>query len=115
VLLVDDHPGTFDSLDVRLKRTGYRTSLAPSCALALEAARSDPPDVAVLDVCMPDTNGYETCRELKRMLPELPVIIYTDGLNTDRDKADACGVDELITGPADRALVMQRIVALLER
>jgi two-component system OmpR family response regulator len=116
VLLVDDHQGGVDSLGLRLKRTGYRTSLAPSGAQALETARSDPPDVAVLDVRMADQNGYETCRELKRMLPALPVIIYTESADGDvRYKANDCGADELITEPADPALVMQRIVQLLAR
>jgi len=103
-------------LDKRLQLTGYRTSVAPNAEVALQAAQSDPPDVAVLDVSMPDQNGYQVCRELKRLLPDLPVIIYSEAAcANDRGKADECGADELIYQPADRALVMQRIVQLLAR
>lgn len=116
VLLVDDRPSSLDSLDKRLQRTGYRTSIAHNAEVALQTARVDPPDVAVLDVSMADQNGYETCRELKRLLPELPVIMYIEAAcANDRSLADECGADELIYQPADRALVMQRIVQLLAR
>jgi two-component system, OmpR family, response regulator len=112
VLLVDDRPSTFDSLGQRLQRNGYRTSLAPDARTALATAQSDPPDVAVLDV----SDGFETCRALKEILPQVPVIIYAGSrVENDRVRAEACGADEIIEAPADRALVMQRIVKLLAR
>lgn len=116
VLLVDEHPSSLDSLGIRLQRTGYRISHAPNVELALQAARADPPDLVVLDMRTPAQNGYPTCGELKRLLPELPIIIYTGAsAANDRSLADACGADEIISEPADRALVMQRIVQLLAR
>jgi two-component system OmpR family response regulator len=116
VLLVDDRPSHVDSLGVRLQRNGYRTSLAPNRLEALAAARSDPPDVAVLDISSPEPDGFETCKALKQLLPRLPVIIYAAAkIANDRSLADACGADEIIEAPADRALVLQRIVQLLAR
>ena len=113
VLLVDDRPSSVDSLGLRLQRSGYRTSLAPNAEQALIAARSDPPDVAVLDVSTPEGIGFETCKALKQLLPQVPVIIYAESkIANDRS---ACGADEIIEAPADRGLVMQRIVQLLSR
>ena len=114
VLLVDDRPSSSDSLGLRLQRNGYRTSLAPSAAQALVAAQSDPPDVTVLDVSTAEGIGFETCKALKQLLPQVPVIIYA-GAGSDRSAAAACGADETIEAPADRGLVMQRIVQLLSR
>jgi two-component system, OmpR family, response regulator len=116
VLLVDDRPSHLDSLGLRLQRNGYRTSLAPNAREALATAQSDPPDVAVLDVSASEPEGFETCRALKQLLPQVPVIIYAASkIANDRSLADSCGADEIIEAPADRALVMQRIVQLLAR
>jgi DNA-binding response OmpR family regulator len=116
VLLVDDRPNHVDSLGQRLQRNGYRTSLAPNEREALAAAQNDPPDVAVLDVSAPALDGFSTCKALKELLPQLPVIIYAQSkLEHDRSRAHACGADEIIEAPADRALVLQRIVQLLAR
>ena len=113
VLLVDDRPSSDDSLGLRLQRSGYRTSLVPNAEQALVTAQSDPPDVAVLDVSTPEGIGFETCKALKRLLPEVPVIIYA-GSKIENDRS-ACGADVIIEAPADRGLVMQRIVQLLAR
>lgn len=116
VLLVDDQPKGLDSLDLRLKRGGYRTSLAHNGELALQSARSDPPDLVVLDVSMPELNGYQTCRELKKLRADLPVIIYTGKTDAaDRFWASECGADDYVIKPADPALVMQKIEQLLGR
>ena len=110
MLLVDDRPSGNNPLGLRLQQNGYRTSLAPTTEQALLAAQSDPPDVAVLDVSAPEGIGFETCKALKQLLPQVPVIIYSGS-----KLANACGADEIIEAPADRGLVMQRIVQLLAR
>jgi CheY-like chemotaxis protein len=97
-----------------LQRNGYRTSLVPNASEALSKAQSDPPDVAVLDVSAPEPDGFETCKALKQLLPKVPVIIYA-GSKIENDRSRACGADEIIEAPADRALVLQRIVKLLAR
>lgn len=115
VLLVDDRSSQVDSLTHRLQRNGYRTSLAPNPGAALAAAKSDPPDVAVLDLAAAEPEGFATCKALKQLLPQVPVIIYTQSkIANDRTQADACGA-EIIEAPADRGLVIQRIVQLLAR
>ena len=116
VLLVDDRSSQVDSLTHRLQRNGYRTSLAPNAGAALAAAKQDPPDVAVLDLAAAEPEGFATCKALKQLLPQLPVIIYAQSkIANDRSGAQACGADDIIEAPADRGLVIQRIVQLLAR
>lgn len=116
VLLVDDRPSGIDSLTQRLQRNGYRTSCAKAASEALAQAQSDPPDVTVLDVSAPGSDGLEMCKALKQILPQVPVIIYAGSkIANDHGQVEASGADEIIEAPADRALVLQRIVKVLAR
>ena len=116
VLLVDDQPKGLESLDFRLKHAGYRTTFAQNGELGLQAARTDPPDLVILDVSMPELNGYQACRELKKLRPDLPIIMFTGKSDpADRFWASECGADAFIVKPADPAVVMQTLTKLLER
>ena len=114
ILLVDDQPKGLEALEFRLKRAGYRTTIAQNGELGLESARRDPPQAVILDVTMPELNGFQTCRELKKLRPDLKVIFLT-GKTDPADKfwAMECGADDFITKPIDPALVMQRLSVLL--
>lgn len=115
VLLIDDQPKAIEALEFRLRKAGYRTSHAQNGELGLESARQDPPDVVVLDVTMPELNGYQTCRELKKLRPELPVIILTGKIEpADRFWAMECGADEFMAKPVDPASVLQKLATLLK-
>ena len=116
ILLIDDQPKGLEALEFRLRRAGYRTTIAENGELGLESARKDPPDTVVLDITMPELNGYQTCRELKKLRPELPIIILTGKSEpADRFWALECGADEFLNKPIDPGVVVQRISALLER
>jgi DNA-binding response OmpR family regulator len=70
--------------------------------------------VVVLDVTMPELNGYQTCRQLKKLRADLPVIILTGKTDSaDRFWALECGADEFMTKPIDPAVVHQKIAQLL--
>jgi DNA-binding response OmpR family regulator len=114
VLLIDDQPKAIEFLEFRLRQAGYRTTLAQNGELGLQSVRLDPPAAVVLDVTMPELNGYQTCRELKKLRPEMPVIILTGKTEAaDRFWALECGADEFMTKPVDPALVLQKLVGLL--
>jgi DNA-binding response OmpR family regulator len=114
ILLVDDQPKAIEFLEFRLKQAGYRITLAQNGELGLQSARSDPPNAVVLDVTMPELNGYQTCRELKKLRPDLPVIILTGKTEpADRFWALECGADEFLTKPVDPALVLEKLAGLL--
>jgi DNA-binding response OmpR family regulator len=116
VLLIDDQPQALEALDFRLKRAGYRTTTAQNGELGLQIVRDDPPHAVILDITMPELNGFQTCRELKKLNKDLPVMILTGKSDpADRFWALECGADEFLTKPTDPALVLQRLAALIRR
>src|SRR3954464_13883589 len=102
ILIVDDTPANLQVLAGMLKDRGYRVRPAPSGKLALLAAKREPPDLILLDINMPEMNGYEVCEQLKadELLVGIPVIFIsalTDQL--DKVKAFATGGLDYITKP----------------
>jgi serine phosphatase RsbU (regulator of sigma subunit) len=99
ILVVDDTPANLQVLAGMLKDRGYRVRPAPSGKLALLAAQRDPPDLILLDINMPEMNGYEVCERLKAddALKGIP-IIFISALTEPLDKVKAFstgGVDYL--------------------
>jgi phosphoserine phosphatase RsbU/P len=99
ILAVDDTPANLQVLAGMLKERGYKVRPVPSGKLALLAARRDPPDLILLDINMPEMNGYEVCEHLKAddKLKEIPVI-FISALTEQLDKVKAFstgGVDYL--------------------
>jgi CheY-like chemotaxis protein len=102
ILVVDDTPANLQVLAGMLKDRGYKARPVPSGKLALLAARRDPPDLILLDINMPEMNGYEVCEHLKAdgALKGIPVIFIsalTDQL--DKVKAFAMGGVDYLTKP----------------
>jgi phosphoserine phosphatase RsbU/P len=102
ILVVDDTPANLQVLAGMLKDRGYKVRPVPSGRLALAAARRDPPDLILLDINMPEMNGYEVCEHLKAddQLKGIPVIFIsalTEPL--DKVKAFATGGVDYITKP----------------
>jgi len=92
ILVVDDTPTNLQVLAGMLKDRGYKVRPVPSGKLALLAARHDPPNLILLDINMPDMNGYETCDHLKAddKLKGIPVI-FISALTEQLDKVKAFG------------------------
>src|SRR5687768_4777703 len=102
ILVVDDTPANLQVLAGMLKDRGYKVRPVPGGKLALAAARRDPPDLILLDINMPDMNGYEVCEQLKadEALKGIPVIFIsalTEPL--DKVKAFATGGVDYLTKP----------------
>ncbi len=102
ILVVDDTPANLQVLAGMLKDRGYKVRPVPSGKLALLAARRDPPDLILLDINMPEMNGYEVCEQLKAddNLKGIPIIFIsalTEPL--DKVKAFATGGVDYITKP----------------
>ncbi|HVK15150.1 MAG TPA: SpoIIE family protein phosphatase [Gemmataceae bacterium] len=102
ILVVDDTPANLQVLAGMLKDRGYKVRPVPGGKLALLAARRDPPDLILLDINMPEMNGYEVCEHLKadEKLQGIPVIFIsalTEQL--DKVKAFATGGVDYITKP----------------
>ena len=102
ILVVDDTPANLQVLTGMLKDRGYKARPVPNGKLALLAARKDPPDLILLDINMPEMNGYEVCQHLKadQRLQGIPVIFISAlNENLDKVKAFAVGGVDYITKP----------------
>ena len=97
VMIVDDNPANLKLLETVLHKHGYRVRSFPRGRLALAAADHDPPDLVLLDINMPEMDGYEVCAKLKAdpRFAGIPVI-FLSALNATEDKLrgfQAGGVD----------------------
>lgn len=112
ILVVDDTPANLQLLASVLKERGYKTRPVPSGMLALQAALIEPPDLILLDINMPDMNGFEVCQSLKadEKLKDIPVI-FISALNEvlDKVKAFAVGGVDYITKPFQFDEVQARV------
>ena len=112
ILVVDDTPANLQLLASMLKERGYKTRPVPSGLLALQAALSEPPDLILLDVNMPEMNGFEVCQSLKadEKLKDIPVI-FISALNEvlDKVRAFAVGGVDYITKPFQFDEVQARV------
>ena len=116
ILIVDDAPANLQVLSGMLKERGYKVRPVPSGKLALQAARKLPPDLILLDVMMPEMDGFEVCRQLKAdpWLKEIPVI-FISALNEALDKVQAFGAGgvDYVTKPFQFEEVEARVQAHL--
>lgn len=114
VLLAEDEPNIVESLTFLLDRAGYEVAVETDGRKALNAALSDAPDVLILDVMLPELDGYEILRQLRSdsRAKNLPIVMLTaKGQREDRETALDCGADMFITKP----FANSEIVAAVER
>lgn len=116
LLVVDDEDSLADMVATALRFSGYRVAVAAGGIDALKAVRTAPPDLVVLDVNLPDLDGFEVCRRLRRDGHEMPVIFLTarDGLD-DLRTGFRQGGDDYLTKPFSLEELGLRIEALLRR
>jgi signal transduction histidine kinase len=116
VLVVDDEPLILRNLDVLLTKKGCRVTTASTGVEGLAKARENPPDAILLDVVMPDMDGYQVCRRLKAepALQHIPVLLIT-ALNDVFSKVKGldAGADDFISKPFNEAELRARLWAHL--
>jgi signal transduction histidine kinase len=112
LMIVDDEPTNLDVLGTMLRQASYEVAAFPRGALALAAAPRVMPDLALLDIRMPDMDGYELCRRFKQdeRLREIPVI-FLSALSETRDKVLAfeVGAVDYIPKPLSEPEVLARV------
>lgn len=93
IMIVDDTPANIKLLNDLLRSCGYHVLAFPRGEMAFKAAQKNPPDLFLLDINMPEINGYELCKKIKSEseLSEIPVI-FLSALNEPLDKVTAFGV-----------------------
>jgi signal transduction histidine kinase len=117
ILMIDDNPVNLRVLTSMLKQSGWRPRPVTSGRLGLQAARNEAPDLILLDVNMPEMNGYEVCEQLKAdaSLAEIPVIFVSAlGETLDKVKGFQVGGVDYITKPFQLDEVKARVMAHLE-
>ena len=112
ILLVEDNEMNRDMLCRRLERKGYEVLIAENGAQALKLAEQELPDLILMDLSLPEIDGYEATRRLKQSAATkaIPIIILTaHALKSDRDKAFACGCDDFDVKPIDFPRLLEKI------
>ena len=116
ILVVDDEIYIVHILDFSLGMEGYEVVTALDGEQALEKARSEKPDLIVLDIMMPKLDGYETCKRLKAdpETKDVPIILLSaKGRNVDQKVGFEVGADDYITKPFSPRKLVERINAIL--
>jgi CheY-like chemotaxis protein len=118
VLLVEDNEMNRDMLSRRLERRGYQIVMALDGQQGVDLARSEKPDLILLDMSLPVLDGWEAARQLKsdEKTRAIPVIALTaHAMSGDREKALEAGCDDYDTKPIDLNRLLGKMEALLKR
>jgi DNA-binding response OmpR family regulator len=116
VLVVEDTREYAEALERTLQLEGHEVLLAGRAMEALARARAEPPDLVVLDLGLPDKDGYHVLRELRERGVEAPVLILSArSLEADKVEGFRLGADDYVTKPFGALELLARISALLRR
>jgi pilus assembly protein CpaE len=118
ILIVDDDIDSLKLIGLMLQRQGYEISAANSSAQAFNKAFAEHPDLIILDVMMPDMDGYEICRRLRAnpATQAIPIIMFTaKTLIDDKVAGFEAGADDYLTKPTHPAELASRVKAILAR
>jgi two-component system sensor histidine kinase/response regulator len=116
ILIVDDIPANLELLSEMLRERGYEPRPVPSGRLAMLAAQADPPDLIMLDIRMPEMNGFEVCERMKAdaVLKDIPIIFITALTDTaEKVKAFSLGAVDYVTKPFQVEEIVARVRAHL--
>lgn len=111
VLVVDDHPKVLKFIEIDLRLRGFEVSCACSGDEALDKVRAEPPDIMLLDILMPEKDGFTVLKEL-RGFSGIPVIAFSASPE-NQDTALECGANDFIHKPFDPEEAARKIRALL--
>jgi DNA-binding response OmpR family regulator len=116
VLIIEDDPALLRGLKDNFEAQQYRVRTASDGREGLAAALADPPDLLVLDIMLPKTNGYEICRTLRARQFDMPIIMLTaKGQEEDILRGLELGADDYVTKPFSIRELLARAKAFLRR
>ena len=116
ILIVDDEPNIVLSLEFLMKQQGYETRVARDGDEALAEVERFRPDLVLLDVMLPDLDGFEVCQRLRAEgWAELKIVMLTaKGRDVEIEKGLALGADAYVTKPFATAELVERVGEMLE-
>jgi DNA-binding response OmpR family regulator len=116
VLLVDDEPNIVMSLEFLMRRAGFEVQVARNGREALDALEGTAPDLLLLDVMMPEFDGYEVCERI-RARPEWNatkiVMLTARGREVERERGLALGADAYVTKPFSTRDLVDKVKHML--
>jgi len=116
LLLIEDNDALAQGLRGNLEFEGYRVLVAPDGGAGLELARAEHPELIVLDLMLPDQDGYRVLRDLRASGDDTPVLILTAlGEEADKVRGFRFGADDYVTKPFGLMELLARLDALLRR
>jgi CheY-like chemotaxis protein len=116
ILLVEDNEMNRDMLSRRLSRRGYEVLIAVDGQMGIDMAKSETPDLILMDMSLPVMDGWEATRTLKASdaTRHIPVIALTaHAMSTDREKAIEAGCDDYDTKPIELPRLLAKMEALI--
>lgn len=117
LLVADDEDNILISLEFLFKRAGYAVLVARNGKEALELAREHVPDLIMLDVMMPELDGFSVCQALRgeKRFAQTPIVMLTaKGRDADRVKGKALGATDYVIKPFSTRELLARVRKLLE-
>ncbi len=115
ILLVDDEPNLRETLALNLRAAGYRVVTAANGLAALDLARTERPDLVILDLMLPELDGLTVCRSL-RAISDVPILMLTARTGElDKIIGLESGADDYMTKPFSLGELQARLRALLRR
>ncbi len=118
ILLVEDNEMNRDMLSRRLQKKGYDVVMAADGQQGVDMARSENPDLILMDMSLPVIDGWESTRRIKAdgATAAIPVIALTaHAMTGDRDKAMEAGCNDYDTKPVELPRLLEKIQTLLEK
>ncbi len=118
ILIVEDNEENRDSLSRRLQRRGFAVVAAEDGKAGLAMAQTEKPDLVLMDMNMPEMDGWEATRQIKAIegLHDLPVLALTaHALAGDKERALQAGCADYHTKPVDFPKLLSQIEAILQK
>ncbi|WP_034379249.1 MULTISPECIES: response regulator transcription factor [unclassified Dehalobacter] len=116
IMIVDDDPNIRELVLALLQNNGFEACAAADGRDALQKMLKDKPDLAIIDIMMPNMDGFELCRHLRRYYENMPVLMLTaKGELASKVKGFGLGADDYLTKPFEGDELIVRVQALLRR
>ena len=117
ILVVDDEPNIVTSLKFLMERAGFEVTVARDGAEALAALEGEPPDLMLLDVMMPEFDGYEVCGRIRQDSAwdgTKIVMLTARGRESEKERGLELGADAYVTKPFSTRELVQQVKEMLE-